>query len=174
MQLSKLTADKPTMVIFGSFTCAPFRDWIVELEKLHQTYKDKANFVLVYEREMHPGDESAVPKGQAAVPDAKTMEERKSQAAQAAKSLGVTMPVVVDNMENSTAKAFHTMPMRNYIIGKDGKIAFRGLSGADRGPFGFSTLDTEKKLRQILELPADGAVFKKSAAQEKWAKASGK
>lgn len=170
IQLSKITGVKPIIVVFGSYSCPPFRDWVQEMEILHQAYKDKAIFIVIYEREMHPGDVSAVPKGQAAIVDANTIEERKAQAIEAAKALKLTMPVLVDDMENSTAKAYHTMPMRNYIVDLDSKIAFRGLSGADRGPFGFSTTDTERMLRKLLTLPDAGMVIPKSGAEAKWAK----
>ena len=45
----------------------------------------------------------------------------------------VGMPAVVDGMDNGVAKVYEAAPDRLYLIGKDGKVAFRG----GRGPFGF-------------------------------------
>ena len=54
--LSKLVGPKPVVLIFGSFTCGPFRSQSGNIEKLYRRYKDRATFVMVYVREAHPTD----------------------------------------------------------------------------------------------------------------------
>ena len=59
------------------------------------------------------------------------------------------MPCLIDDMDDSTMTAYNALPDRLYLIGKDGRIAFKG----GRGPFGFrpSELETaiEKELAHI-------------------------
>ena len=54
--LSKLIGPKPVVLVFGNFTCGPFRSQAGNIEKLYQRYKDRATFVMVYVREAHPTD----------------------------------------------------------------------------------------------------------------------
>ena len=56
------------------------------------------------------------------------------------------MPVYVDDMKNNAANAYNAMPDRLFIVGTDGKIAYRG----DRGPRGFKPDELEKKLIALL------------------------
>ena len=67
-------------------------------------------------------------------------------AAQCCKELELTLPVLVDDMEDSAAKAYGAMPDRLFILGADGKIAYRG----DRGPRGFKVDEMEQQLSGIL------------------------
>ena len=52
--LSKVVGDKPIVLIFGNFTCGPFRSQSGNIEKLTKRYQDRAHFYLVYVREAHP------------------------------------------------------------------------------------------------------------------------
>src|SRR5260221_10812053 len=54
--LSKVVGPKPVVLVFGNFTCGPFRGQAGNLEKLHHRYKDRAAFLMVYVREAHPTD----------------------------------------------------------------------------------------------------------------------
>ena len=54
--LSKLYPTKPVVLIFGNFTCGPFRSQAGNVEKLFERYRDRATFVMVYVREAHPTD----------------------------------------------------------------------------------------------------------------------
>ncbi len=54
--LSKLIGPKPVVLVFGNFTCGPFRSQAGNIEKLYRRYKDRAAFVMVYVREAHPTD----------------------------------------------------------------------------------------------------------------------
>ena len=56
LTLSKLVGPKPVVLIFGNFTCGPFRTQAGNIEKLCRRYRDRATFVMVYVREAHPTD----------------------------------------------------------------------------------------------------------------------
>ncbi len=52
------------------------------------------------------------------------------------------VPVLVDDIDDSTSEAYASLPDRLYLIGKDGKIAFAG----DRGPRGFKVDALQKAM----------------------------
>ena len=54
VRLSDLRANRPVVLIFGSFTCPHFREHIASLNKVYLTYQDTADFFPVYAREAHP------------------------------------------------------------------------------------------------------------------------
>lgn len=62
-------------------------------------------------------------------------------------SLKLDLPMLVDDMDDTVAKAFHAMPDRLFILGAGGRIAYRG----DRGPRGFKVDEMEKALKKLLE-----------------------
>ena len=64
--LSKLVGEKPLVLIFGNFTCGPFREHAGSLYVLARRYRDRANFLIVYTREAHPTDGWVLPDNQQA------------------------------------------------------------------------------------------------------------
>ncbi len=60
--------------------------------------------------------------------------------------LKLHLPLLVDDMKNTVATAYHGMPDRLFILGADAKIAYRG----DRGPRGFKVDEMEQALKTIL------------------------
>lgn len=75
-----------------------------------------------------------------------TFDARFDVAGQCASALSLKMPVLVDDMKNSVATAYNAMPDRLFIVGTDGKIAYRG----DRGPRGFDPEGLEKALAKLV------------------------
>lgn len=60
--------------------------------------------------------------------------------------LRLSIPLLVDDMENSVANAYSAWPDRLFILSADGKIAYRG----GQGPWGFSVEEMEAALRPLL------------------------
>lgn len=63
------------------------------------------------------------------------------------KDLKLGMPVLVDDMQDSVAKAYSAMPDRLFIVKADGTIGYRG----ERGPRGFDVDAMAAALGKILE-----------------------
>jgi hypothetical protein len=63
------------------------------------------------------------------------------------KDLKLSIPCLVDDMNNTAQKAYAGWPDRLYVIDKDGKVAFRG----DPGPMGFRPSAAEDALKKLLE-----------------------
>ncbi len=93
-------------------------------------------FFVVYIREAHAID-SLVPLGgkdNPIIEDPTTFEERKDVAQVCMTKLALEpIPALVDDMDDSANHAFAAWPERLYLIGRDGRIAYRG----DPGPGGF-------------------------------------
>jgi hypothetical protein len=67
------------------------------------------------------------------------------------KDLGLGLPVLVDDMDDTVAKAYSAMPDRLFILKADGTIGYRG----SRGPRGFDVEEMAAALARILA--AEGA-----------------
>jgi thiol-disulfide isomerase/thioredoxin len=147
--LSKLIGPKPVVLIFGNFTCGPFRSQSGNFEKLYQRYKDRATFVMVYVREAHPkegwrtndnerlGLTSAQPTN---------YEERVEMAEKCSKSLKLGFPMLVDTIDDSVGARYSGMPGRFYVIDPESKVAYK----SGRGPFGFKPAELEQSLILLL------------------------
>lgn len=97
---------------------------------------------MVYIREAHPTD-GWFGKGVVEIRDPATHEERRRVAGACMKALGLTVPPLVDDMEDTANLAYAAWPERLYVIGKDGRIAYAG----GMGPFHFDPLELLKFLR---------------------------
>jgi thiol-disulfide isomerase/thioredoxin len=150
VSLSKLAGPKPVVLIFGSFTCGPFRSHSGNLEKLYRRYKDRATFVMVYVREAHPTDgwrmESNDRVG-AITAQPKSYDERVSVAQKCGKVLDLGFPMLVDTIDDAVGARYSGMPGRLYLVDRDGKVAFK----SGRGPYLFKPAELEQSLILLLE-----------------------
>jgi hypothetical protein len=120
---------------------------------VYESYKDEVDFYFIYIKEAHPID-SPRPNKKIKIDQPKTFERRQEVAAQCVKELELTLPVLVDDMKDSVAKAYGAMPDRLFILGANGKIAYRG----DRGPRGFKVDEMEQALSGLML--AGGSILK--------------
>ncbi len=68
--------------------------------------------------------------------------ERFAAAQQCCSRLHLSMPTVVDSMDDRVGKAYSGMPDRLYVIDRDGKVVYK----SGRGPFGFKPHEMEQAL----------------------------
>lgn len=145
VRLSGLIGQKPVVLVFGNFTCGPFRGLFPDVDAVHARYKDRAHFVMVYVREAHPLDgwkmESNARVG-VAVKQPATVAERAAVCELFRKRLKPGLPVVVDGIDDPTGNAYSGMPARLYVIDPSGKVAYK----SGRGPFGFKPGEMEQAL----------------------------
>lgn len=76
----------------------------------------------------------------------KSAEEREEVAESCVLHLELSIPTLVDDMDNATDQAYSALPDRLYLVGKDGRIAYKG----DRGPFGFRPDELEAAITEHL------------------------
>ncbi len=157
LTLSDSKGKKPVVLVFGSCTCPPFRRQIGEVERIYQSYKDKADFVLVYIREAHPGSQIPGINNGETIQQTETLAERRELAADFAEELKLTMPVLVDKEDNKVNATYAGWPNRLVIVGVDGKIAYMEKTGA-----GFMWGEVEQWLKNFVAAP--GAIAANTAA----------
>ena len=106
-------------------------------------------FYVVYIQEAHPTDlwqmESNAKEG-VLYASARSDGERSTTASACVRRLGIHIPAILDGIENKTERAYTGWPDRLYMIGTNGRVAFK----SDPGPYGFST----QGLQQALERAA--------------------
>jgi thiol-disulfide isomerase/thioredoxin len=137
------------VLVFGNFTCGPFRSMYPLVDDLKQRYQEEAEFLAVYVREAHPSDgwrmgSNARMGVELAQP--KSYDERVTAAQQCHAALQYSMPLVVDEINDPVGNSYSGMPARLYVIDRDGKVAYK----SGRGPFGFKTGEMEQALLMTL------------------------
>jgi thiol-disulfide isomerase/thioredoxin len=163
IRLKALLGDKPIVLVFGNFTCGPFRGYYPAVDRLYEKYKDRAHFIMVYVREAHPTDGwkmQANTRVGVEVNQPTSFEDREQVASQFCERLDPKIPVVIDEVNDPTGHAYSGMPARLYVINPDGKVAYK----SGRGPFGFKPPELEQALvMSLLEQQLVGQNRPKSA-----------
>lgn len=116
------------MVVFGSYSSPSFRQRAAALETLKRDFGTRVNFVIVYTRENHPVGEWNVERNKddgVAVEQPGNMEGRLTLAKQARSTLKLSVPMVIDAMDDATAKAYGGSTNAAYLIGRDGSVVAR-------------------------------------------------
>jgi thiol-disulfide isomerase/thioredoxin len=132
VRLSDYRGAKPVVLIFGSYTCPPFRDVYPKLEKLHQEYGREVAFLYVYIREAHAEDGWKMPRNQhegIKILEPKSMADRSQVAKQACTFFKTAIPAVIDTMDDATDRAYAAWPSRIFVVDNTGKIAVQGGPG---------------------------------------------
>ena len=106
-------------------------------------------FLVVYIQEAHPEDgwQMQINTDEHIVYDQPTtFDEREHVAEACAIAIDLKMPTLIDDMENSTDLSYAALPDRLYLVGADGKIAYK----SGRGPMGFRPDDFESAIKDYL------------------------
>ncbi len=61
--------------------------------------------------------------------------------------LALEMPALVDEMDDAVARAYAAVPERLYLVGSDGKVAYKG----GMGPMFFRPSEWEQAITSYLE-----------------------
>ena len=102
------------------------------MEEIYGKYRDRAEFLVIYVQEAHPTDgwqtDSNVAEG-VMFRQHQSYEEREEVAQTCSLDLHMSIPVLVEEMNNGTDEAYGAAPERLYVIGADGKVAYKGGAG---------------------------------------------
>ena len=74
------------------------------------------------------------------------MDERVDVGASCMIKLALEPPALVDEMDDAVSTAYAAVPERLYLIGKDGRVAYKG----GMGPMFFRPAEWEEAIREIL------------------------
>ena len=76
----------------------------------------------------------------------RTLSERCTAASTCVSNLGIEFPAVVDDLADSTERAYIAWPDRLYVIDRDGLVAYKSKPG----PYGFHPEEVACALPQLL------------------------
>ena len=112
-------------------------------------YEADVRFFVVYIREAHPQDGWQVDvnvRDGVVFDQPETFQEREHIAHACSLRLQLEIPTLIDDMNDSTDLAYAALPERLYLIGRDGRIAYKGA----RGPMGFKPDELEAAINAHL------------------------
>lgn len=116
---------------------------------MYREFRDRVAFYVVYIEEAHASDMwqlSSNVKDEVVHASPRSYEERTGLATSCVRNLGLEMPALIDDFSNSTERAYTAWPDRLYLVGADGRMAWK--SGP--GPFGFDTGALNTALSRLL------------------------
>ncbi len=122
----------------------------MRLNELYRKYKDQVQFYIIYIREAHPADGWQVPNNliESIIYDEPSTDEERTEVASACQiNLSLDMPMLIDSIGNDIDKKYVGLPMRQFLIGADGKIIYAG----DKGPFGWNDEAFEEELKKLIK-----------------------
>jgi hypothetical protein len=118
---------------------------VARLEKMREQFAGTAEFVFVYIKEAHPEDEWDAPVNKEkgiVFNQPKTFDERMKLAKTFVTKMDIETPTLVDDITNIGNACYAAWPERIYVIGTDGRIAYKG----GMGPFKFDPDELEEFL----------------------------
>ena len=115
------------------------------INELYAAYKDRVEFYVVYIHEAHASDSRRPDRG-TSVKEPTTIAERFGVAATCRAELGLKLPMLIDDMQNTADAAYSGWPDRLFLVDTKGKIAYRG----DRGPRGFEPSELGSAIDALL------------------------
>jgi type I thyroxine 5'-deiodinase len=119
------------------------------LNALYNKYRDRAAFYFVYIEEAHASDawQMAVNEREKVVfATPRTFGDRAQVGVTCVKDLRVELPMVVDDIDNRTERAYTAWPDRLYVIDAFGRVAYKSAAG----PFGFEIEPVGRALGSLL------------------------
>lgn len=81
------------------------------------------------------------------LPQAESVEEKNEHATSCVRKLGIKFTTLVDNMDNKVELDYSGWPDRLYLVGRDGRIAWKG----NPGPGGFRPVELEAAIQKELQ-----------------------
>ena len=115
---------------------------VVDTENWYQEYKDRANFLMVYIEEAHPGNAINGLEVNAAT----TIEEKLELAELCTVSGNLNLPTVLDKLDNAVEIAYAAFPDRIYVLDSEGVVRHKTMPG----PRGWDIAESAAMLEQLL------------------------
>lgn len=120
IRLSDYRGDKNVVLTFGSATCPLTASSISGLRDLYDDFSgDDLEFLFVYVREAHPGEE---------LPPHHNMSDKIRAAEILRDEEDLNMPILVDDLSGKVHRKYSGQPNPTFLIDKSGRIAYRQLA----------------------------------------------
>src|SRR5688572_26343956 len=115
---------------------------------MYEAFADRAAFLVVYIAEAHAEDgwqtRSNREEG-VVIRQHTTLDERRAAARRCARELSLSIPMLIDGMDDAAGRAFSAWPERIYIVGTDGRISYQG----GHGPYDFHPEEARAALERL-------------------------
>ena len=160
--LSDYLGEKPVVLFLGANSCPVFSHGMQDINRLHEKYKGRVNFVGVYVSEPHATDEwplatndfMKLVRNASEHPVAIDIKQhqvfaQRRWAANRLKSklLNEDIPLLVDGMDNQVNDTWVGRPARLYLLSADGTV----LYNPGKGPYSFNPSLLEPILEEYLQ-----------------------
>ncbi len=102
------------------------------MNRIYRAHRDRIDFYVVYVREVHPTDGWQLPTNEhdgVLYRQHQSLDERVEVGQACMLKLALELPALVDEMDDAVAVAYAAMPERLYVVGRDGRIAYKGGIG---------------------------------------------
>jgi peroxiredoxin len=119
VRLSDYRDDKNVVLTFGSATCPLTAASISGLRDLYDDFSEDVEFLFVYVREAHPGEE---------LPPHHTMSDKVQAAEILRDDEDLEMPILVDDLSGKVHRKYSGQPNPSFLIDKSGRVAYRQLA----------------------------------------------
>jgi peroxiredoxin len=117
VRLHDYKGKKNVLLLFGSATCPMVAASIKGINELYDEFRgDDVEFLFVYVREAHPGEELSAHR---------SLSDKTHAARQLRDEEDMAMPVLVDDLRGSIHRKYSRMPNPAFLIDKSGRVAFR-------------------------------------------------
>ena len=116
---------------------------------MYQALGDRADFYVVYIAEAHSADGWQMASNLAegvVIDQPRAFAERVAAATRCAAELGLTIPTLIDAMDDAALEAFAAWPERIFVAGADGRLAYCG----GPGPFEFDPAAARTALEALV------------------------
>lgn len=116
---------------------------------MKKVYGDQVEFIGVYVREAHPTDGWRMKSNDrdgVIFAQPKSLLECSTLAEKCCSALKMTIPLLVDEIDDRVGYAYSGMPDRLYLIDRSGRVAYKG----GRGPFGFKPSELDQAIALLL------------------------
>ena len=129
VHLASFRGVRPVVLVFASYSCDEFRHHHELFEQVYDMHKERAAFFFVYIREAHPIDgwvSAENERNGISIEDPKNYGQRLALASTACSKLQITVPCLIDGLDNAVGNAYLAWPARVVLVDEAGKIAVLG------------------------------------------------
>ena len=102
------------------------------MEEVYNRFRERVAFFVVYVQEAHASDRWQVDSNvvdNVLIKEHLSYEEREDAASACSLDLHMSLPVLVEEMDNAVDEAYSAAPDRLYFVGADGRVAYKGGAG---------------------------------------------
>jgi peroxiredoxin len=117
VRLSDYKGKKNVLLLFGSATCPMVAASVKGINELYDEFRgDDVEFLFIYVREAHPGEELSAHS---------SLSDKNHAARLLRDEEDLEMPVLIDDLRGSIHRKYSRLPNPAFLIDKAGRVAFR-------------------------------------------------